>query len=76
MNDYDSTSLNVSESADKIRLETQVKRGDGTRDEDRIKVKVKGDAPEEAAAQLRATLDALDDEGITTQLRETQPGDD
>ena len=76
MNDYDSTSLNVSESADKIRLETQVKRGDGTRDEDRIKVKVKGDAPEEVAAQLRATLDALDDEGITDHLRETQPGDD
>ena len=76
MTEYDQTRLNVSESADKIRLETQVKRGDGTRDEDRIKVKVKGDAPEEAAAQLRATLDALDDEGITTQLRETQPGDD
>ena len=67
---------NVSESADKIRLDTQVKRGDGTRDEDRIKVQVKGDEPAETAKKLRETLDALESEGIATQLRETQPGDD
>ena len=73
MNEYDTRALNVSESADKIRLETQLKRGGGTRDEDRIKVKVKGDAPAEVAAELRATLDALDAEGITSHLRATQP---
>ena len=66
-------SHNVSESADKIRLDTQVKRGDSTRDEDRIKVQVKGDEPAEPATKLRETLDALESEGIATQLRSTQP---
>jgi len=39
---------NVQESADKIVLKTAIKRGTGTRDEDKIKVKVKGNDPEEA----------------------------
>ena len=73
MTEYDTTNLNVSESADKIRLETQVKRGEGTRDEDRIKVKVKGDDPYDVAEDLRHTLNALDAEGITDTLRATQP---
>jgi len=46
----------VRESADKIRVETQVKRGNGTRDEDRIKVKVRGDDPDDVVAQLNATV--------------------
>ena len=71
--DGDTTNHNLNESADKIRLETQVKRGDGTRDEDRIKVKVRGDDPEGAAEDLRATLDALEAEGVAATLRETQP---
>jgi len=70
----DETRLNISESADKIRLETQVKRGDGTRDEDRTKVKVKGDDPDETAARLAATLDALESHGVAETLRGTQPG--
>jgi hypothetical protein len=66
------TNHNLNESADKIRLETQVKRGEGTRDEDRMKVKVRGDDPDATAARLRDTLDALADEGVATELRATR----
>ena len=65
----------VSESADKIVLKTNVKRGSGTRDQDKIDVKIKGSDPEDAAAKLADTLDALEAEGIASTLRETQPGD-
>ena len=70
----DSTNLNISESADKIRLETQVKRGEGTRDEDRLKVKVKGSDPEDTAARLAETLAELDQQGVADTLRDTQAG--
>ena len=66
------TNRNLNESADKIRLETQVKRGEGTRDEDRMKVKVRGDDPDATAARLRETLDALAAEGVATELRNTR----
>lgn len=66
---------NINESADKIRVETQVKRGDGTRDEDRIKVKVKGDDPDEVVDKLNDTLVRLHRE-TAPDLRKLQPGDD
>lgn len=66
----------VSESADKIVLTTNIKRGTDTRNEDKIRVKVKGDNPENAAGKLKATLDALEENGVSDQLRETQPGED
>lgn len=66
------TNHNLNESADKIRLETQVKRGEGTRDEDRMKVKVRGDDPAATAARLRETLDALAENGVATELRATR----
>ena len=72
MNDLQHT---VSESADKIVLKTNVKRGSGTRDQDKIDVKIKGGDPEDTAAKLAQTLDALEAEGIANTLRETQPGD-
>jgi len=72
MNDPQHT---VSESADKIVLKTNVKRGSGTRDQDKIDVKIKGSDPSETAEKLRETLDALEAEGIASTLRETQPGD-
>ena len=65
----------ISESADKIVLKTNVKRGSGTRDQDKIDVKIKGSNPEDTAAKLANTLDALEAEGIASTLRETQPGD-
>lgn len=66
----------INESADKITLKTKVKRGTGTRDEDKLDVKVKGDNPDSVAGRLRKTLDALEREGIATKLRETQAGGD
>jgi len=66
----------VNESADKIVLKTQVKRGDGTRDQDRLDVKVKGDSPEATAEKLAETLAALETEGVADTLRDTQPGAD
>lgn len=49
----------VNESADKIRVETKVKRGSGTRDQDTIKVQVKGDDPDDVVEQLNATVENL-----------------
>ena len=63
----------VNESADKIRLDTKVKRGSGTRDQDEVKVSIKGNDPDETAERLAATLAALDEHGVADTLRETQP---
>jgi len=65
----------ISESADKIRLDTKVKRGSGTRDQDEVKVSIKGNDPDETAERLAATLAALEEHGVANTLRETQPGD-
>lgn len=73
------TVRNVNESAHTVRLETQVKRGEGTRDEDRIKIKVRGDDPEKAAEKLHDTVVAVGDNQTVTALRGTQAsmaGDD
>jgi hypothetical protein len=63
----------VSESADKIVLKADVKRGTGTRDQDKINVKVKGDDPEGTAERLAQTLECLEAEGVAETLRGTQP---
>jgi len=73
MADQDQTTHHVNESADKVILTTKIKRGEGTRDEDRIKVKVKADDPEEAANKLHATVLAVGDNQTVTALRGTQP---
>jgi len=70
MNDTNHT---VSESADKIVLKTSVKRGSGTRDQDKLDVKVKGNNPDETAQKLAETLAALEENGVADTLRETQP---
>ena len=63
----------VSESADKIVLKADVKRGTGTRDQDKINVKIKGNDPEETAARMAQTLEYLEVEGVADALRSTQP---
>jgi len=73
MTDNTETRHTVSESADKIVLKADVKRGTGTRDQDKINVKVKGDGPEETAERLAQTLAALEAEGVAQTLRGTQP---
>ena len=67
------TTHTVSETRDKIVLKTSVKRGSGTRDQDKLDVKVKGSQPDEVAHKLKMTLDALEAHGVTDTLRNTQP---
>ena len=74
-NEPDETTHKINESADKITLTTKVKRGGGTRDQDTVKVKCKGNNPESTAEKLATTLEALDEHGVTDTLRATQPGD-
>jgi len=76
MTDNTDTTHHINESADKITLKTNVKRGSGTRDQDKVTVKVKGDDPEGTAATLAETLAELDEHGVTTTLRNTQPEGD
>lgn len=52
----DPANRTVNESADKIRVETKIKRGSGTRDQDTIKVVVKGNDPDEAVEKLNETV--------------------
>ena len=68
----DNTKHTVSESADKIVVTTNTKRGTGTRDEDKIRVKVKGDDPEAVVKKLNATLRNIHDT-TANELREMQP---
>lgn len=73
--DIDETRLNISESADKIRVETKVKRGTGTRDQDELKVKVKGNDPDDVVQRLNETVRNL--HATADEARAIQPdGDD
>ena len=63
----------INESADKIVLKTKIKRGTGTRDEDRIEVKVKGDNPQATARKLHNVVLAIQGENTVNELRGTQP---
>jgi len=65
----------ISESADKIVLKTNLKRGSGTRDQDKLDVKIKGNDPEETAERLADTLAALESEGVSQFARGIQPGE-
>lgn len=65
------TEHRLNETAEKITLKTSVKRGTGTRDQDKLKVKVKGDDAEETVEKLERVLKNIDDADIATQLRGT-----
>ena len=65
---------NVNESADKITVKTKLVRGEGTRDQDKLDVKVKGDDPEDVVERLNATLAGLRETADTA--RAIQPGAD
>jgi hypothetical protein len=65
----------VQESADKVVLKTEIKRGNGTRDQDKIKIKVKGNDPAQAAQKLHETVVAVGEKNTVNALRGTQPSD-
>ena len=67
------TRKNLNESADKIRLKTQLKRGSGTRDQDTHDLKVRGETPEEAAENLSETLRELEERDVFERARDIQP---
>ena len=74
--DTTTTTHRVSESADKITLKAEVKRGGGTRDQDKGTIKAKGNTPETVADDIEATLDELENRDIFERLRGTQPEGD
>lgn len=61
----------LNESADKIQVTTKVKRGSDTRDQDEIKVHVKGDEPREVVTKLNETVARL--QGTGQNLRDFDP---
>lgn len=61
---------NLNESADKIRLQTKVKRGTGTRDQDTHDLKVRAETPEKAADELDTLLSELEDRSVFERARE------
>ena len=71
MSDADEVRKNISESADKIRVETKVKRGSATRDQDELKVKIKGNDPDDVVAKLNATIANLHE--TADEMRDLKP---
>jgi cytochrome c556 len=71
MSDADEVRKNISESADKIRVETKLKRGSATRDQDEFKVKIKGNDPDDVVAKLNATIANLHE--TADEMRDLQP---
>jgi len=65
---------NINESHDKIRLETDVTRGTGVRDQEKHKLKARGETPEEAAKNLSESLQELANRDVFTRARNL--GDD
>ena len=61
---------NLNESKDKIRLKTQIKRGEGTRDQDTHDIKVRGETPEEAAENLEKVLSELKMRAVFAKTRQ------
>lgn len=73
--DTESRNHNISESADKIQLSTKIKRGEDTRDQDEIKIKVKGSDPQATADRLHEIVLAVGENNTATALRGTQPAE-
>lgn len=74
MTDADETRHNISESADKITLKAKLTRGEGTRDQDKISVKVKNNDPEEAVEKLNETVKRLNE--TAGEVRNIQPSEE
>lgn len=66
------TNHNLNESADKIRIETDLTRGTGTRDQEKHKIKVRGETPEEAATNLSRVLLELEERELFARARNVQ----
>jgi phosphotransferase system HPr-like phosphotransfer protein len=65
----DNTQHNINESHDKIRAEINFTRGTGTRDQEKHKLKARGETAEEAAEQLDKLLAELEDKDVFARAR-------
>jgi len=66
---------NINESHDKIRLETDITRGTGTRDQEKHKLKARGETPEEAAENLSEAVRELEERNVFERTREIENGE-
>lgn len=71
----DETRHNVNESHDKIRLETDITRGTGTRDQEKHKLKARGGTPEKAAENLSEALAELEKRNVFERARDVGDGE-
>ena len=62
----------VTESNEKVRVTTTVKRGTGTRDQDTHKLKVRAEHPQEAAEQMHVLLRELENAYVYDRVRAIQ----
>lgn len=60
----------INESHDKIRLETDITRGTGTRDQEKHKLKARGETPEEAAEALSKAVAELEERNVFERTRD------
>jgi len=67
---------NLNESSDKIRLNTKLTRGTGTRDQEAHTLKARGETPEEAAESMSETIKELEERDVFERLRNLQPEQD
>jgi len=65
----DDAEHHVRESHDKIRVETDITRGTGTRDQEKHKLKARGETPEQAAENLSEALAELEDRDVFDRAR-------
>lgn len=63
------TNHNLNESTDKIRLEAHVTRGTETRDQEKHKLKARGETPQDAAENLSETLAELEKRNVFERAR-------
>ena len=66
----------ITESHDKIRIQTKMKRGTGTRDQDTHNVKVRGQNPEEVARRMEVTIFELQKRYVFETVRQIQSEED
>jgi len=62
----------ITETADKIRIQTKIKRGTGTRDQDTHNLKVRGRTPEEVARRMEVTIFELEKRDVFEEVRQIQ----
>jgi hypothetical protein len=61
---------NINETADKVRVQVKVKRGEGTRDQDTHNIKVRADTPTQAAEDVDDVVTALEERDVFDRVRD------